>query len=203
MIYDISPPVTHALEVWPSDTPPSRELLLDMKRGANITLSTINLGAHVEAPVSWTPGSQGLDTASLEDYLGPCQVIRLKLPPHHQIGPDDLPETFHAERILIATGSFPDARHFGTDYVALSPELIPVLRAKNVRLIGLDTPSVDLFDTKDRPTHEACLRHHLAILEGIVLIDIPDGLYELIALPLHLVGFDASPVRAILRTLMT
>jgi arylformamidase len=68
-----------------------------------------------------------------------------------------------------------------------------------VRLVGIDTPSVDLFDSKDLPSHLACLRHDLAILEGLVLRDVPPGLYELIALPLRLEGFDASPVRAVLR----
>jgi arylformamidase len=41
----------------------------------------------------------------------------------------------------------------------------------------------------------------MAILEGLVLNNVPEGVYELIALPLKLVGFDASPVRAILRSL--
>lgn len=66
-------------------------------------------------------------------------------------------------------------------------------------LVGIDTPSVDLMDSKDLPSHAACRRHGLAILEGLVLKDTPDGLYELIALPLKLEGFDASPVRAVLR----
>ncbi len=66
-------------------------------------------------------------------------------------------------------------------------------------LIGIDTPSVDLFDSKDLPAHRRFLAHDMAILEGLVLKDVPEGVYELIALPLRLVGFDASPVRAILR----
>jgi arylformamidase len=69
-----------------------------------------------------------------------------------------------------------------------------------VRLVGIDTPSVDLFDSKDLPAHRAFLRCDMAILEGLVLAGVPEGVYELIALPLRLVGFDASPVRAVLRT---
>ena len=68
-------------------------------------------------------------------------------------------------------------------------------------LIGIDTPSVDLLDSKDLPSHARFLAHDMAILEGLVLRDVPDGLYELIGLLLKLVGFDASPVRAVLRTL--
>jgi arylformamidase len=65
----------------------------------------------------------------------------------------------------------------------------------------VDTPSVDPFDSRDLPTHHAILHHDLAILEGLDLAAVPEGVYELIALPLRLVGFDASPVRAILRSL--
>ena len=68
-------------------------------------------------------------------------------------------------------------------------------------MIGLDTPSVDLYDSKDLLAHHACDQARIAILEGLVLDAVPPGLYELIALPLRLIDFDASPVRAILRTL--
>jgi arylformamidase len=67
--------------------------------------------------------------------------------------------------------------------------------------VGIDTPSVDLFESKDLPAHKEILRHNMAILEGLVLKDVPEGTYELIALPLRLAGFDGSPVRAILRTI--
>jgi arylformamidase len=68
-----------------------------------------------------------------------------------------------------------------------------------VRLIGIDTPSVDLFTSKDLPAHQRFLANDMAILEGLVLHEVPPGRYELIALPLKLAGFDASPVRAVLR----
>jgi arylformamidase len=205
MIYDITPPITDALEVWPSDTPPSREVLLDMKRGANITLSTlhttVHLGAHVDAPNHFARDAPGIEARSLDDYLGPCQVIRVDVPHHWRIAPGDLRAEIVAERVLICTGTYPDPNRFNTDFSAVSPELIGVLKERGVRLIGIDTPSVDLFDSRELPTHRACLAHNMAILEGIILRDVPEGVYELIALPLRLVGFDASPVRAILRTL--
>ena len=60
---------------------------------------------------------------------------------------------------------------------------------------------MDLFTSKDLPGHQRFLANDMAILEGLTLDEVPEGIYELIALPLRLVGFDASPVRAILRTL--
>ena len=102
--------------------------------------------------------------------------------------------------MLLATGTFPDPHVFNEDFAALAPELIIVLARAGVRLIGVDTPSIDPFASEDLPAHHTVLAHDLAILEGLVLTDVPEGVYELIALPLKLVGFDASPVRAVLRT---
>jgi arylformamidase len=117
------------------------------------------------------------------------------------IRPADLPGPVLAERVLLATGTFPDPTRFNEDFAALSPSLIDFLDEHGVRLIGVDTPSVDPFHSSELPAHNTFLKHDLAILEGLVLDGIPAGIYELIALPLRLVGFDASPVRAILRSL--
>src|SRR5262249_10397864 len=109
------------------------------------------------------------------------------------------PDPVTAERLLIATGTFPDPEQFNKDFAALTPELVEALHRQGVRLIGVDTPSVDPFSSKDLPAHHAFLRCNMAILEGLILMDVPEGVYELIALPLKLVGFAASPVRAVLR----
>lgn len=205
MIYDITPAISSSLKVWPGDTPPTREVLLDMKKGANLTLSTlhstVHLGAHADAPSHYGADAPSIERRSLDAYLGPCQVIRVKVPRGNRIAPSALTSPVRAERILFATGTFPDPTRFNEDFAAFSPELIDHLHAQGVRLVGIDTPSVDLFSSKDLPSHLACLRHDLAILEGITLERVPEGLYELIALPLKLEGFDASPLRAILRTL--
>jgi arylformamidase len=205
MIHDITPPVSERLQVWPGDTPPSREVLMDMKRGDNITLSTlrasVHLGAHADAPSHYGADAPAIHERDLEAYLGPCQVMRVEVPRATRITPAILPAPVAAPRLLLATGTFPDPEQFNTDFAALSPELVEALHRQGVRLIGIDTPSVDLFESKDLPAHQVCLRCDIAILEGVVLAGVPEGVYELIALPLKLVGFDASPVRAILRPL--
>ena len=103
--------------------------------------------------------------------------------------------------MLFATGTYPDPRRFNDDFAALSPQLVHELADLGVRLVGVDTPSVDLFSSKKLPAHRACLERDMAILEGLVLEEVPEGRYELIALPLRLARFDASPVRAVLREL--
>jgi arylformamidase len=204
-IYDISSLVSESLSVWPGDTPPRREVVLDMARGDSVTLSTlhatVHLGTHADAPSHYRTSAPSIDQRPLDFYLGPCQVIAVTVPRGGLIGPAILPGLIHAERVLLATGTFPDPTRFNRDFAALEPSLVEYLHSRGVSLIGIDTPSVDPFDSKDLPAHHAFFQHDMAILEGLVLDGVPDGVYELIALPLKLVGFDASPVRAILRSL--
>ena len=110
-------------------------------------------------------------------------------------------QPIETERVLLGTGSYPDPTKFNEDFAGLSPALVDDLHDKGVRLVGIDTPSVDVFESKDLPAHKRFLAHDMAILEGLVLKDVPAGMYELIALPLKLMDFDASPVRAVLREL--
>lgn len=205
MIYDITPAIFSGLAVWPGDTPPTREILQDLRRGGTLTLSTlrttVHVGAHADAPSHYGAEAPPIDERPLDLYLGPCRVLRVAVGRGGRIGPAALPAELGAERVLFATGSYPDPTRFTRDFAALDPALIGALRERGVRLVGIDTPSVDPAESKDLPTHQACLRHDMAVLEGLVLSGVPDGLYELIALPLKLTGFDGSPVRAILRTL--
>jgi arylformamidase len=204
-LYDLTPPISERLRVWPGDTPPRREVLLDIRRGDEITLSTLHatahLGAHADAPSHYGLNAPAIDARRLDYYLGPCQVIRTPVPRGGFVTPDDVRVPVTAERVLLATGTYPDPELFNEDFAALSPALVEWLHRRGVRLLGIDTPSVDPFDSKELPAHKTFLKHDMAILEGLVLGDVPEGLYELSALPLRLVGFDASPVRAVLRSL--
>ncbi len=205
MIYDITPAITPRLAVWPGDTPPERQVLLDMARGDNITLSTlratVHLGAHADAPSHYGAAAPSIEERPLDLYVGPCQVVRVAAARGSRVTMQQVDRRIRAERLLIATGTFPDPSAWNGDFAALDPALVDRLHHLGVRLVGIDTPSVDLSDSKDLPAHNRFLAHDIAILEGLVLHDVPEGVYELIALPLPLAGFDASPVRAVLRTL--
>lgn len=205
MIYDISPVLGPGTGVWPGDQPLVREVLLDRQRGDTVTLSsiraTVHLGAHADAPSHYGTGAPSIERRDLSLYLGPCQVISVPVQRGSRVGLADLPVPIEQERVLLATGTFPDPARWNDDFAALAPELVDALAAQGVRLVGIDTPSVDLLDSRDLPAHQAFLRHDMAILEGLALAHVPSGCYELIALPLPLEGFDASPVRAVLRSL--
>ncbi len=205
MLYEISPLISTRLAVWPGDTPLSREILRDMSRGDNLTLSTlrgtVHLGAHADAPSHYGKTAPAIHERELDYYIGPCQVIRVRTEPSAVIRAASIQVPISAPRVLIATGTYPDPESFQTDFAALAPEFVDWMHERGVKLIGVDTPSVDPFDSKDLPAHRRFLANDVAILEGLVLAEVPEGIYELIALPLKLAGFDASPVRAILRTI--
>ena len=204
-LYDISPPIRPGIPVWPGDTPYRADSAWAIARGASVNVAAItttpHLGAHADAPFHVEDGAATVDRLSLEPFLGPCRVVAV--PPEPLIRPEHLGGIDLADppRLLLKTGSVLPSDGFPERFSALSPELARALGEAGALLVGLDTPSVDPFDSKDLPAHHALVAGGVVNLEGLVLDEVPPGLYELVALPLRLVGLDASPVRAVLRTL--
>lgn len=205
MIYDISPPIDPRLQVWPGDTPPVREVIRAHEHGeptvTSVLRTTVHVGAHTDAPCHIAPDAPAIDAVPLETYVGPCQVMRVMATRGALVRPEEIADEVLASRVLLATDTFPDSTVFNEDFAGLSIELVERLASLGVKLVGIDTPSVDRFADHDLPAHRHLVDHGIAILEGLRLADVRPGVYELIALPLKLVGFDASPVRAVLRTL--
>jgi arylformamidase len=160
----------------------------------------VHLGAHADAPSHYHEGGASIDEVALDPYLGPCEVVSVQKPPCGLIEAVDCAGVIArgARRVLFRTGSAPDPTRFNTDFVAFAAEAIEALGKAGVVLVGIDTPSVDPFSSKDLPAHQALFRWKMRNLEGLVLEQVVEGRYELVALPLKLVGFDASPVRAVL-----
>ncbi len=202
-IIDISPLISEAIAVFPGDTPFTRNWLLDYPKGSTFSLSTINttvhLGAHTDAPYHYVPEGDTIDKADLSTYLGSCQVIDVRGARGRAIMPEDFAVAdCNAARILFRTDSYPDADTWNNDFSYFAPETIEVLAQQGVKLVGIDTPSVDKWDAKELSCHKAIQKHRLRILEGIVLSNVIPGNYTLVALPLPIAGGDASPVRAVL-----
>ncbi|MCX6124266.1 MAG: cyclase family protein [Proteobacteria bacterium] len=202
-ILDISPPLGPLTAVWPGDTPLTRQVLLSIGEGANIDLSTlhttVHVGAHADAPRHFNRSGPTIDKVPLEAYIGPCRVVTVTS--NRLIGIKDCKEAVSrgATRILFRTDSFPNPNFFNQDFTAISPEAMEFLGQNGVRLVGIDTPSVDPFESKDLPAHQMLYKYKIANIEGLVLSHVDAGEYEFIGLPLKLVGFDASPIRAVIR----
>ena len=205
-LIDISPLVDASIGVWPGDMPYTHVRSADIANGSNITLSeirtTVHVGAHADAPNHYIAGGEDIAARKLEYYVGRCVVIDVEGVGARRIVPDDVKaKRINAPRVLFRTMTFRDPRRWNNDFASLSPELVDFLHERGVMLAGIDTPSVDPFESKDLEAHHALARHDMANLEGLVLDGVAEGEYELIALPLRLRDADASPVRAVLRTL--
>jgi arylformamidase len=201
-IIDISPVISSRLAVWPGDVSFSRSINLSIAEGANIDLSslttTVHLGAHTDAPSHYAANGESIEQRDLSLYVGDVQIISVDVSPGASIRITDLNAKVNAPRVLFRTGSYPDPDRFNEDFCSLSPQLVEWLAGEGVRLVGIDTPSVDSCSSKDLPCHSMIAAHDMAILEGVVLDHVSDGVYTLIALPLRIEGADASPVRAVL-----
>jgi arylformamidase len=200
--YDISPEISANTAVFPGDTQFSRQMNMSFDEKNHLDLSqittTVHIGAHTDAPSHYDAKGESIEKRNLLLYMGPCQVISVDKNPEERIVPEDFKIEIQTPRILFKTNSFPDPNKWNNDFNSLSPALIHFLAEKNVKLVGLDTPSVDPASDKSLASHKAIYENNMAILEGVILSEVPDGIYNLIALPLRIKNADASPVRAIL-----
>ena len=204
-IWDISPTISSDIPVWPGDTPFDASPTWEIKDGCPVRVSrmtmTTHLGAHTDAPSHYDPDGKPIDQVDLRPYIGPCRVIHCvgvsAVEPRHLEGKlDGVPP-----RVLLRTYASAPRAAWDPLFPAITPRAIALLASKGALLVGTDTPSLDPQDSKTLDAHHAVRRSGMAILEGIVLDDVAEGDYELVALPLKFAGMDASPVRAILRQL--
>ncbi|HKX43794.1 MAG TPA: arylformamidase [Burkholderiaceae bacterium] len=204
-LWDISPPIAPDTPPFPGDTPFSQAWTATLGPGCPVNLSAITMsphvGAHADAPLHYANGAATIGQVALEPYLGRCRVIHaiacgpLVRREHLQHATHDLPP-----RVLVRTCErAPTA--WSDEFSAYAPETIAWLASLGVQLVGIDSQSVDPAASKELASHQNLLRLNLRVLENLVLDDVPEGDYELIALPLKLVTADASPVRAVLREL--
>lgn len=212
-LYDITRPLHNALAPWPGDTAFHFKRTWEMSAGASVNVGAVTMGVHngthADAPIHFRPEGIGIDTMPLEIFCGPAVVIDLSDARHDDpCAPIRLPELEpvaadlpRAPRLLLKTGAWQDSTQFPPCIPVVAPEVPAWLGARGVVLLGMDVPSVDATDSKTMPNHHALFRAGVSILESLDLRAVPAGVYELIALPLKIVGGDAAPVRAILRAL--
>jgi arylformamidase len=202
MIYDISPLVHEGLGVFPGDQKFERKQALSFAKKDHLDLSsiltTLHIGAHVDAPSHYHPQGPSIDQMDLEIYLGPCQVLKLQNPKHRVQVSDVKAFEIRTERVLLQTNSFPDPDHWNSDFCGLSEEVVDYFANKKVKLLGIDTPSMDPENDHEVKAHKAIYKRDLRILEGLLLAHVPQNEYILVALPLNIKGAEASPVRAVL-----
>lgn len=204
-IWDITPLVTINFPLWPPCEPIQRRVACDINLGDTVTSSsitaTVHLGAHADAPSHYAKDGRTIDECDLHHYLGLCQVIHPKVKHGEPITKKIIEQKILAPRVLFATSTFDYTKPFREDFAAFDPDFFEFMAQNKVITVGIDGPSVDLYKAQTLPCHQLAYKYDIALLENLDLDKVPEGLYELIALPLKIKGFDASPVRAILRSI--
>ena len=208
-LWDISPALSTATPTWPGDTPFSQEIAWKLEGDCPVNVGRITLsphtGAHADAPLHYDDAGEAPAALSLRPYLGACRVV-------HAIGAHPLVTREHVAhalkpgmppRLLVRCYTRMPQRQWDAELAGLDATLVDELADLGVLLIGIDTASIDPADSKSLPSHQAIRRRGLRVLENLVLDAVPEGDYELIALPLKLGSACASPVRAVLRALAT
>ena len=205
-LWDISPPVWAGAPVFPGDASYQGVWAARIGPGCPVNVSTLTLsphtGAHADAPLHYDDAGAAIGAVSLEPYLGRCRVV-------HAIGCGPLVRWEHLAhasahlpaRVLVRTYARAPVDRWDPDLAAYAPETVERLADLGVVLVGIDTASIDPAASKTLDSHQVLRRRGLRVLENLVLDAVPEGDYELIALPLKLTTACASPVRAVLREL--
>lgn len=206
-ILDISVPVSPGLPVWPGDSPVELERYRALSAGDDANVSriccSVHTGTHVDAPGHFIDNALTVEDLSLGTLIGPAMVI--EVPVVGAIEPDFLESIslpHGTERLLFKTRNSdlwckPD-HDFHSDYVALSPQSAAWIVDRGIRLVGVDYLSVQMFDDSGSETHRTLLKAGVIVVEGLALQAVHPGSYQLICLPLKLVGSDGAPARAVL-----
>jgi len=207
-VWDISEPIEETTATFPGDTSFTREWVMRMRDGASCNVSTIRMSVHVgthsDAPLHYDDDGADIASVDLQRYMGRCRVTEVQGEGVPRLIPaaaltDELLDG--VERILFRTQRQHDHSRFDPGFTAVGAKAAERLVAAGIRLVGVDTPSMDHATCKDLAGHHVLCRGGVAILENLDLSAVPVGDYELIALPLRISGCDSSPVRAVLREL--
>src|SRR3954447_1877726 len=191
-IHDITSPVREGLPGWPGDTPYRFRLSWSKLEGSTVNVgevtTSIHIGTHVDAPFHFLEGGATIDALSIDPFLGPARVVDVRGIPLIRVEDLSTVDLAGTPRLLLRTDGWPDHSRFPESIPVLDRDVPAYLSEQGVVLLGLDVPSVDVLDSKTLPIHHALARHGIMILESLELSAVPEGTYELIALPLKLDG---------------
>lgn len=203
VLRDVSMPVTARTAAWPGDEPFSCGWTATKAQGASVNLgwakASPHVGTHVDAPYHCDDAGARVGGLPLDAFVGPALVVDARGEPDLHEGLLGGLDLARAPRVLFRTRERNDTEAFDRAFPLLTPGALDALRAARVRLVGIDAPSYDAFDSKDLPVHHALGAAGIANVENLVLDGVEAGAYELLAAPVRWVDMDAAPLRAILR----
>lgn len=200
-IIDITMELGDTTPEWPGDVPFQFQLSVTKEQSGSVNVgqftTSSHIGTHIDAPFHYDDEGIKIDELPLDVYLSTAQVVDVR--GVAEINRDHLkqPEP-GVTTILLKTDFWTDRSVFPHNWPLFDPSIAEWMKEHGIRLLGVDLPSVDSETSKELPMHQAMNRNARFILEGIILTEVPEGVYQLAALPLKLAGADGSPVRAVL-----
>ncbi|HLU02481.1 MAG TPA: arylformamidase [Advenella sp.] len=205
-IWDISAPVDAQSPVFPGDSPYTQKWNWTLCAECPVNVSEITLsphvGTHADAPLHYDSQGSAAGHLPLAPFIGPCRVLHI-LRDDGLIYPGDIADHLAGipPRLLVRSCQQARTSDWSAAFASFAPETLDLLHQHGVVLVGIDTPSIDPAASKSLDSHQRIRRYDMRVLENLVLDHVPAGDYELIALPLKWTSADASPVRAVLRSL--
>jgi len=206
---DISVPLHNGMVTWPGDASFERTSTLEIAKGDPCNLSqistTTHIGTHMDAPRHYLPGAAGMETMPIAASIGRARVIDIHNPEMIRLSELEPHRLAHGERVLFKTRNSSHAwktDEFQKNYVHIHPEAARYLAECRVQTVGVDYLSVDPFVDGGSEAHHILLEAGIWIIEGLQLEHVEPGEYELVCLPLKIMGGDGAPARAVLRKLV-
>lgn len=206
-LIDVSLPLQARLPSYPGNTPFTLEPIKRIAKGQSSNVSSLHLsahtGTHVDAPFHFFDDGAGTEALPLELLCGRARVVDLTT--RKAISVDDLSSLDLSEdiRLLIKTHNSRlwGSPEFHEDYIGVSAEAARYLVDRGIKVVGVDYLSVEEFRKPGAPAHRALLGAGTIVIEGLNLVDVAPGHYEMFCLPLAIVGSDGAPARVVLRAL--
>jgi arylformamidase len=206
-IYDVTVPLSPDLPCYPGDPPFEVKFTHRIADGHPYNVAHMAMGSHtgthVDAPYHFLADGATAEQLPLEILLGKCRVVELSARERVERADLDALNLRDDLRVLLKTrmsGQLRPGREFQEDFVYLTEDAASYLVQVGIKLVGIDSPSVEKFGSTDYPAHHALLEAGVVIVEGLDLSEVEPGEYDMTCLPLRLVGLDGSPARVILRT---
>jgi arylformamidase len=205
---DVSIPLRNGMVHWPQDAPFERTEVMKLAHGDPCNLSRIagsaHTGTHMDSPHHFLPGGGGMETMPIEATVGPARVIAIRDPEMIRVQELEPYRVVPGDRLLFKTNNSKShwkTDEFQKDFVYIPSDTARYLAVRKVRTVGVDYLSVGGFEADGPETHRILLGAGIWIIEGLNLDSVEPGEYELICLPLKIVGSDGAPARAAVRRL--
>lgn len=196
-------PVTSRTAAWPGDERFSCGWTTTKAQNGAVNvgwaMTSPHVGTHVDAPFHYDDAGARVGGLDLDAFVGPCVVIDARGASElsaRLLQGLDLPRT---PRVLFRTQERSEPSAFLREFPLLTADAVAALRSAGVKLVGIDAPSYDAFDSKGLPIHHSLGRAGIANVENLVLDRVGSGVFELLAAPVRWDELDAAPLRAILR----